>query len=111
MAYNADLAELVRQAITRVKGVTEKKMFGGIAFMANDRMLIGVDKNDLIIRCEKEETDALLKKKGVRVFDLSGGRPMKGWLLVGHEATKTAKGLAEWIEFAIAGNKKAGKKK
>ena len=79
MAYNAELAELVRQAITGVKGVTEKKMFGGIAFMANDRMLIGVDKNDLIIRCEKEETDELLKKKGVRVFDLSGGRPMKGW--------------------------------
>ena len=111
MAYNADLAELVRQAITGVKGVTEKKMFGGIAFMANDRMLIGVDKDDLIIRCEKEETDALLKKKGVRVFDLSGGRPMKGWLLVGTEATKTAKGLSEWVEFAIAGNKKAGKKK
>ena len=61
MAYNAELAELVRQAIIRVKGVTEKKMFGGIAFMANDRMLIGVDKDDLIIRCEKEETDALLK--------------------------------------------------
>ncbi len=110
MAYNADLAELVRQAITGVKGVTEKKMFGGIAFMANDRMLIGVDKDDLIIRCEKEETDALLKKKGVRVFDLSGGRPMKGWLLVGPEATKTAKGRSEWVEFAIAGNKKAGKK-
>lgn len=111
MAYNADLAELVRQAITGVKGVTEKKMFGGIAFMANDRMLIGVDKDDLIIRCEKEETDALLKKKGVRVFDLSGGRPMKGWLLVGPEATKTAKGLSEWVEFAIAENKKARKKK
>lgn len=111
MAYNAELAELVRQGINGVKGVTEKKMFGGIAFMANDRMLIGVDKNDLIIRCEKEETDTLLKKKGVRVFDLSGGRPMKGWLLVGAEATKTSKGLSEWIEFAIAGNKQAGKKK
>lgn len=111
MAYNEELASLVRKAITGVKGVTEKKMFGGIAFMANDRMLIGVDKNDLIIRCGKEETDALLKKKGVRVFDLSGGRPMKGWLLVGPEATKSAKGLGEWIQFAINGNKKVGKEK
>jgi TfoX/Sxy family transcriptional regulator of competence genes len=111
MAYNEELAALVRTAITGVKGVTEKKMFGGIAFMANDRMLIGVDKDDLIIRCEKEETDTLLKKKGVRVFDLSGGRPMKGWLLVGPEATNTSKGLREWIAFAVAGHTKAGKKK
>lgn len=111
MAYNEELAALVRKSISGVKGVTEKKMFGGIAFMANARMLIGVDKNDLIIRCEKDETDVLLKKKGVRVFDLSGGRPMKGWLLVGPEATNTAKGLSDWVEFAIAGNKKVGKKK
>lgn len=111
MAGNEELVARVRKATGGLKGVTEKKMFGGIAFMANDRMLIGVDKNDLIIRCEKEETDALLKTKGVRVFDLSGGRPMKGWLLVGPEATKTPKGLSEWVEFAIAGNKKAGKKK
>lgn len=111
MAYNEELAELVRQAIKGVKGVKEKKMFGGIAFMANDRMLIGVDKNDLIIRCEKEETDRLLKKKGVRVFDLSGGRPMKGWLLVGPDATRSARGLSDWIEFAIEDNRKSAKKK
>lgn len=111
MACNEELAALVRKGINGVKGVTEKKMFGGIAFMANDRMLIGVDKDDLIIRCEKDETDALLKKKGVRVFDLSGGRPMKGWLLVGPEATKSAKGLSDWVGFAIEGNRKAVKKK
>lgn len=49
-------------------------------------MCIGVDKDDLIVRCAKDETDALRAKEGVREFDLSGGKPMKGWLLVGPEA-------------------------
>lgn len=102
MPYDENLADRVRTALSGTKGLTEKKMFGGVAFMWKDAMLIGVDKTDLILRCAKEETDELLKKKGVRVFDLSGGRPMKGWLLVGEEVTLTEKGLMEWIAFAKA---------
>src|SRR5688500_10215064 len=75
-------------------------MFGGIAFLVDGAMCIGVDKDDLIVRCAKDETDALLAKEGVREFDLSGGRPMKGWLLVGPEATGTAAGFRTWIDFA-----------
>ena len=45
-------------------------------------MCIGVDKDDIMLRCEVDETDELLKKKGARIFDLSSGRPRKGWLLV-----------------------------
>ena len=81
-------------------------MFGGIAFMVDGAMCIGVDKDDLIVRCEKDETDTLLQKRGVRVFDLSGGRPMKGWLLVGPEATGTARGLKQWTDFALERTKK-----
>jgi hypothetical protein len=81
--------------------VHEKKMLGGIAFMVDGAMCIGVDKDDLIVRCERDETDALLLKTGVRVFDLSGGRPMKGWLLVGPEATGTARGFEQWTNFAL----------
>ena len=54
-------------------------------------MCIGVDKDDIMLRCEVDETDELLKKKGARIFDLSGGRPMKGWLLVDEEDTKNKK--------------------
>jgi hypothetical protein len=61
-----------------------------------------VDGKDLIVRCQKEETEQLLTKAGVRIFDLSGGRPMKGWLLVGPEATKTSSGFKGWIDFALA---------
>lgn len=108
MAYDEALAERVRRALQETPH-TEKKMFGGIAFLVNGAMCVGVDKTDLIIRCEKDQTDELLTKKGVREFNLSGGRPMKGWLLVGAEATKTPAGFKSWVDFAIAGSKKSAK--
>jgi TfoX/Sxy family transcriptional regulator of competence genes len=109
MPYDEQLAEKVRSALADTKGIQEKQMFGGIAFMRGGAMCIGVNKDDLIVRCEKEETDELLKKKGVRVFDLSGGRPMKGWLLVGREASRTQAGLQAWVDFALAGSQKSKK--
>lgn len=102
MPYNEALAEKVRCALAGTDGLTEKRMFGGIAFLVNGAMCVGVDKDDLIVRCEKDETDKLLAKTGVREFDLSGGRPMKGWLLIGPAATGTAAGLRAWIAFAVA---------
>jgi len=100
--YNEALAEKVRRALAGTAGLTEKKMFGGVAFLVNGAMCVGVDKDDLIVRCEKDETDKLLAKKGVRQFDLSGGRPMKGRLLVGPAATGTTAGFQAWITFALA---------
>ncbi|MFO0748953.1 MAG: TfoX/Sxy family protein [Myxococcota bacterium] len=100
MPYDEALADRVRRALAGTEGLTEKKMFGGIAFLVDGTMCIGVDKDDLIVRCAKDETDALLAKEGVRAFDLSGGRPMKGWLLVGPEATSTAAGFGAWLELA-----------
>jgi TfoX/Sxy family transcriptional regulator of competence genes len=64
--------EKVRRALAGIDGLTEKKMFGGIAFLVNGAMCVGVDKDDLIVRCEKEETDEQLAKNCVREFDLSG---------------------------------------
>lgn len=110
MPYDEILAQRVRGALAGMQGLTEKKMFGSIGFFVNGAMCIGVHQDDLIVRCEKEETDVLLAKKGVRVFDLSGGRPMKGWLLVGPEATGSAAGFKAWIDFAIASAAKAPKR-
>ena len=109
MPYNEALAERVRRALSGTAGLTEKKMFGGIAFLVNGAMCVGVDRDDLIVRCEKDETEKLLAKKGVREFDLSGGRPMKGWLLVGPAATGTAAGFRSWIAFAVAHTAKASR--
>lgn len=67
MPYDEALAQKVRRALAGIEGLTEKKMFGGVAFLVNGAMCVGVDKQDLIVRCPKEQTDELLAKKGVRV--------------------------------------------
>lgn len=107
MAYNEKLAEKIRVALKGTKNVVEKKMFGGLAFMIDDKMCVGVDKENIMLRCEKDETDELLKKKGAKEFDLSGGRPMKGWLLVGPDGTRSEKDFQWWLAKAIEGNKNA----
>ena len=80
-------------------------MFGGIAFMVNDKMCVGVDKDDLMLRYEPEQTDELLTKKGVRIFYLIG-KPMKGWLLIGPEATSGKTNLDYWISLATESNRR-----
>jgi TfoX/Sxy family transcriptional regulator of competence genes len=106
MPYNEKIAAKIRAALTGIKNVTEKKMFGGIAFMVNEKMCAGVDKDDIMLRCEPEMTIELLSKKGARAFDLTG-KPMKGWLLVGAEGTSAKKDFDFWIKIAIEANRKA----
>ena len=98
MAYDERLAERVRGAMGKRKDVVEKKMFGGIAFLLNGNMACGVNGTDMIVRIAPEETDAALAEPGVRLFDLSGGRPMKGWIMVAAEATTKAKDLRRWVD-------------
>jgi TfoX/Sxy family transcriptional regulator of competence genes len=107
MAYDEKLAEKVRAALAGQKNLIEKKMFGGIGFMIDDKICIAVNKDDILIRCAPEETDELLSKRGAKIFDLSGARPMKGWLLVGPEGTNMKKDFDWWINKAIEGNKQA----
>ena len=110
MAYNEQTAERVRKALSGTKKLVEKKMFAGIAFMINNKMCVGVDKDDLMIRCLPEMNDELLSKKGVRPFDLTG-KPMKGWLLVSPEGTKSKKDFDWWIELAKTSNKEVANPK
>jgi TfoX/Sxy family transcriptional regulator of competence genes len=110
MPFNEKTATRIREALSGTKGVEEKKIFGGIAFMVNDKMCIGVDKDDIIIRCDPEMHEELLSKNGARPFGLTG-RPMKGWLLVGPEGTASQKDFDWWIRAAIEGNKKTPKSK
>ena len=114
MAYSEKLAEKVRNALVGVRKVAEKKMFGGIAFMVNGKMCVGVDKEDLMIRCDPGMTHEFLEKKRVRIFDLTG-KPMKGWLLVGPEGAFNKRHFDYWIDVALKSNNKAvslkGKKK
>ncbi|MGH7562028.1 MAG: TfoX/Sxy family protein, partial [Gemmatimonadales bacterium] len=82
MAYDESLAARVRKTLGRRAGVTEKKMFGGLAFLLHGNMCVGIHKNELIVRLDPADTDTALARPQTRVFDLTG-RPMKGWIMVG----------------------------
>ena len=99
MAFDERLAERVRSALGRRKGVVEKKMFGGVAYLLNGNMCVGVHKSDLIVRLTPEDTDVVLSKPHTRPFDLTG-RPMKGWILVESQGLKTEAQLGKWVQLA-----------
>ena len=96
MAYNEQLAERIRKALARHRNITEKKMFGGLSFLHNGKMLCGVAKDLLVVRLSPEEAGKLLQKAHVRPMDFTG-RPMKGFLYVEPAGTKSAAQLAGWI--------------
>jgi len=99
MAFDERLAERIRGSLGRRKGLAEKKMFGGIAFLLNGNMCVGIHKSSLIVRLAPEETDAALAQPHTRRFDLTG-RPMQGWILVDPEGLETDAKLSKWIQVA-----------
>lgn len=101
MAFDEALANRVRLLLSAVSGATEKKMFGGLAFLVYGNMSVGVHGAELIVRIEPSETQEALKAPGVRIFDITG-RPMKGWLLVGPQALAENKALSAWVERGVA---------
>ena len=106
MAYDEKLAGRVRVALTSQKKTEEKKMMGGLTFMVNNKMCVGIWKNELMCRIDPEVYEEALSKKGCHKMEFTG-RPMKGFVLVGGEGIKTARQLDYWIQLALAYNKKA----
>jgi len=85
MAFSEALAKRVRQALARRKGIEEKKMFGGIGFLLNGNLLVGVRKDSLLVRLGPEQSDEALKEAHVSEFQITGRGTMKGWLVVSLE--------------------------
>jgi TfoX/Sxy family transcriptional regulator of competence genes len=100
MAFSEALAERIRRGMARRKGIEEKKMFGGIGFLLNGNLLVGVWKESLIARLGPEEGDEALKEPHVKEFDITG-RPMKGWVLVEPEGVTGDDQLKGWIQRAV----------
>lgn len=101
MAYDEKLAERVRTALGRRSDVTERKMFGGLAFMLHGNMACGIMKDDLMLRLGPEAAAKALKLKHARPMDFTG-RPMTGMLYVAKEGVRTAKQLHAWLDKAEA---------
>ena len=100
MAFNEALAQRIRQGLAQRKNIREKKMFGGIGFLLNGNLLVGVWKDSLIVRLGLDEAEEALLEPHVRAFDITG-KPMKGWLLVASEGVEADDQLKEWIKRAV----------
>ena len=101
MAFNEDLAIRLRVAIQQLPDAfTEKKMFGGLAFLHHGRMTIGIVKNDLMVRVISEKMSTVLKMNAVRPMDFTR-RPMKEFIFVSPEGFKTEEQLQNWIELGL----------
>ena len=101
MAYDEALASEIRHRISSHPGLTEKQMFGGIAFMIEGNMAVGVSGNELMVRVGKESHDEAVARPGARIFDLSS-RPMRGWVVVAPEGFATESALDGWIDTGVS---------
>lgn len=97
MAYDEHLAERVRARLAGRPGLTEKRMFGGIAFMLGGKIAVGVLGAELMVRVGAAAHDEAVRLPGVREFD-GGARPMRGWVSVAPEALAADSDLAGWVE-------------
>jgi hypothetical protein len=100
MAFDDKLADRIRKQLGKRRGLTEKKMFGGLAFLLNGNMCCGVHTQEMIVRLDPEQTDEALRERYARIFDLSG-RPMKGWIFVHAKGLATEAALAKWIQIGV----------
>jgi TfoX/Sxy family transcriptional regulator of competence genes len=100
MAFNEELAERIRQGLARRKGIEAKKMFGGIGFLLNGNLLVGVWKDSLIVRLGPDSYDDALLEPHVSEFNITG-RAMKGWVLVALEGVEADDQLKGWLQRAV----------
>lgn len=100
MAFEESLTDRIRTALARRKGVEEKKMFGGVGFLLNGNMCVGVWKEFLIVRLGPDQAEEALRESHVKEFDITG-RAMKGWAMVGPDGVTDDASLKDWIQQAV----------
>lgn len=106
MAYNEQLADRIRQSLSALKDVEEKKMMGGLTFMVKGKMCLGIVGDELMCRIDPAIYEQALGRKGCREMDFTG-RPMPGYVFVNESGMKSSKDLHYWTGLALEFNKKA----
>jgi TfoX/Sxy family transcriptional regulator of competence genes len=100
MAFSETLTGRIRRRLARRKNVEERKMFGGVGFLLNGNLLVGVWKESLVVRLGPDEGDEALLEPHVKQFDITG-RPMRNWVLVEPAGVEDDDQLADWIGRAV----------
>lgn len=100
MAYSEELADRIRDHLEGDPAIEEKKMFGGLSFLLNGNMSVGVIGDELCVRVGAESHEEALSEPGARKMDFTG-RPMKGWVMVGSAGFPDDKGLKAWIDRGV----------
>ena len=107
MPYNERLAERVRSVLEKRKmAFAEKRMMGGLCFLVDDKMCVGVEKDRLMVRMDPDGYEAALKRKGAAPMDFTG-RPMRGFVFVSPDGTRSISALDHWVGLAIEYNPRA----
>ena len=99
MPYSENLAERVRRMLKQRSGIDEKKMFGGVGFLMNGNMLVGIWHDSLIARVGVVQAADALKQPFVKEFDITG-KPMTGWIVIEPEGIDFDEQLKGWITAA-----------
>ena len=102
MAYDDELADRIRELVAGEPGLTEKKMFGGLAFLIGGNMAISASgKGGALVRVDPAESERLVATSNAALFEMRG-RSMQGWLRVDSEDLRTKRQLAKWVELGVA---------
>jgi TfoX/Sxy family transcriptional regulator of competence genes len=101
MAYDVDLADRVRESVQGEAGLSEKRMFGGLAFLVDGRMAVAASsKGGLLLRIDPTLTESLLREPGVEPFEMRG-REMTGWLRVDASVLRDDDDLHRWVSHGV----------
>jgi TfoX N-terminal domain len=102
MAYDEDLADRIRELVGGEPGLTEQKMFGGLAFLIGGNMAVAASgQGGVLVRVDPARSDALVATTKAFPMEMRG-RPMQGWLRVDPEDVRTRRQLAGWVELGTA---------
>ncbi|HYF68635.1 MAG TPA: TfoX/Sxy family protein [Ohtaekwangia sp.] len=106
MGYSEKLAARIRESLSEVTKVKEKEMMGGLTFMVNDKMCMGIIKDEMMCRIDPALQEEVLLKNGCRIMDFTG-RPMKGYVMVDENGMKSKKDFDYFIDLCLTYNKVA----
>lgn len=106
MAYSEKLANRIRERFSGLRNVVEKEMMGGLTFMYNGKMCVGIIKDELMCRIDPALHEEAVEKTGCRTMDFTK-RPMIGYVLIDESGMKSKKDFDYWIDLSLDFNKKA----